>query len=61
MAGRAGEHPLEHVRSELPRGSALDPNVAARAVFSVMWTKLDLGEVGKVIERLQEELKTFWR
>jgi uncharacterized protein (DUF2267 family) len=52
---------LEHVRSELPRGSPLDPNVAARAVFSVMWSKLDLGEVGKILDRLPEELKDLWR
>ena len=52
---------LEHVRSELPRGSAIDPNVAARAVFAVMWAKLDLGEIGKVIDRLPEELKELWR
>jgi uncharacterized protein (DUF2267 family) len=52
---------LEHVRSELPRGSALDPNLAARAVFGVMWEKLDLGEVGKVIDLLPEELKELWR
>jgi uncharacterized protein (DUF2267 family) len=52
---------LEHVRSELPRGSAIDPNVAVRAVFAVMWEKLDLGEVGKVIDRLPPELKELWR
>jgi uncharacterized protein (DUF2267 family) len=52
---------LEHVRNELPRGAAIDANVAARAVFSVMWAKLDLGEVGKVIDRLPPELKELWR
>ena len=52
---------LEHVRSELPRGSAIDPDLAARAVFAVMWQKLDLGEVGKVIDRLPPELKELWR
>ena len=41
--------------------AAIDPNVAARAVFGVMWAKLDLGEVGKVIDRLPEELKELWR
>ena len=41
--------------------AAIDPNVAARAVFGVMWAKLDLGEVGKVIDRLPEELKEPWR
>jgi uncharacterized protein (DUF2267 family) len=52
---------LEHVRRELPRGAAIDPNVAARAVFGVMWAKLDLGEVGKVVDHLPEELKELWR
>jgi uncharacterized protein (DUF2267 family) len=52
---------LEHVRAELPRGSATDANLAARAVFAVMWQKLDVGEVGKVLDLLPEELKELWR
>jgi uncharacterized protein (DUF2267 family) len=52
---------LEHVRNELPRGAAIDPNVAVHAVFGVMWAKLDLGEVGKIIDRLPPELKELWR
>jgi uncharacterized protein (DUF2267 family) len=52
---------LDHVRRELPRGSSIDPNLAARAVFAVMWQKLDVGEVGKVIERLPSELQDLWR
>jgi uncharacterized protein (DUF2267 family) len=52
---------LEHVRRELPRGATIDPHIAARAVFGVMWAKLDLGEVGKVIDRLPPELKELWR
>ena len=52
---------FEHIRSELPRGSAIDPNLAARAVFSVMWQKLDVGEVGKMIEFLPPELNELWR
>jgi uncharacterized protein (DUF2267 family) len=52
---------LEHVRRELPRGSEIDPNVAVRAVFALMWGKLDLGEVGKVIDHLPAELKELWR
>jgi uncharacterized protein (DUF2267 family) len=51
---------FEHIRSELPRGSALDPNLAARAVFAVIWQKLDVGEVGKVIDFLPPELKELW-
>jgi uncharacterized protein (DUF2267 family) len=52
---------LDHVRRELPRGSSIDPNLAARAVFAVMWQKLDVGEVGKVMERMPSELKDLWR
>lgn len=52
---------FEHIRGELPRGSAIDPNLAARAVFGVMWEKLDVGEVGKVIDFLPAELKELWR
>jgi len=52
---------FDHVRGELPKGSLLDPNLAARAVFGVMWEKLDIGEVGKVIERLPPDLQELWR
>ena len=52
---------VEHVRRELPRGVALDPELAARAVFAVMWEKLDIGEIGKVIELLPAELQELWR
>lgn len=52
---------LEHVHRELPRGGHIDPNRAARAVFAVMWQKLDVGEVGKVIERMPADLQDLWR
>jgi uncharacterized protein (DUF2267 family) len=52
---------FDHIRSELPGGSAIDPNLAARSVFAVMWEKLDIGEIGKVIERLPPQLQELWR
>jgi uncharacterized protein (DUF2267 family) len=52
---------FDHLRSELPKGSSIDPNLAARSVFGVMWEKLDLGEIGKVIERLPDDLQELWR
>lgn len=52
---------LEHVRSELPKGSDIDCDFAVRGVFEVMWSKLDMGEIGKVIGVLPEELKDLWR
>jgi uncharacterized protein (DUF2267 family) len=51
---------LEHVRSELPRGSAIDPNLAARAVFEVLVEKLDRGQIDKVIDRMPAELRELW-
>ncbi len=52
---------LEHVRDELPRGSPIDPNLAARAVFAVLWARIDSGQVGKVMELLPPELQDLWR
>jgi uncharacterized protein (DUF2267 family) len=51
---------FEHVRGELPQGSAIDPNLAARSVFAVLSEKLDPGEVDKVIDRLPPELRELW-
>jgi uncharacterized protein (DUF2267 family) len=51
---------FDHVRSEFPPNSAVDPNIAARSVFAVMRDKLDPGEVHKVIDRLPAELRDLW-
>jgi uncharacterized protein (DUF2267 family) len=51
---------FDHLRRELPPGSAIDPNMAARSVFAVMRDKLDPGEVHKVIDRLPAELRELW-
>jgi len=49
-----------HLREELPPGSSIDVNMAARSVFAVMREKLDAGEVDKVIDRLPPELGELW-
>lgn len=51
---------LDHVRSEFPPNAAWDAERAARAVFDVMWDKIDVGEVGKVIGALPKEIKDLW-
>ena len=51
---------FDHVRGELPPGSAIDPSMATRSVFAVMRDKLDPGEVHKVIDRLPAELRELW-
>jgi uncharacterized protein (DUF2267 family) len=51
---------FDHVRSEFPPGSAIDPNMATRSVFLVMQDKLDAGEVDKILDRLPAELRELW-
>jgi uncharacterized protein (DUF2267 family) len=51
---------FDHVRSEFPPSSAIDPNMAARSVFAVMRDRLDPGEIYKVIDRLPQELRELW-
>jgi uncharacterized protein (DUF2267 family) len=51
---------LEHVSRTLGPRSEVDPERAARAVFDVMWQKIDPGEVVKVINLLPEELRDLW-
>ena len=51
---------LDHVGWTLGPRSKLDPERAARAVFDVMWEKVDPGEVAKVINMFPEELRDLW-
>jgi uncharacterized protein (DUF2267 family) len=44
-----------------PRARGIDPDLAARAVFGVLWEKLDVGEIGNVIDRLPADLQELWR
>jgi uncharacterized protein (DUF2267 family) len=51
---------LDHVRAEFPPSAVWDAERAARAVFDVMWDKVDVGEVGKLIGALPKEIKDLW-
>ncbi len=51
---------LEHIQAELPRGVELDTEQAARAVFALLWDRLDPGEVHKVVRVLPLELRELW-
>lgn len=52
---------LEHVSQELPKALYNEPEDIVRAVFDVVWERIDSGEVGKLIKILPPELRDLWR
>ena len=52
---------LEHVSRELPKALFNDPEDIVRAVFEVVWERVDSGEVAKLMKILPPELREFWR
>jgi uncharacterized protein (DUF2267 family) len=54
---RQKEDFLLHIRSELPDNTRLDPEQCARAVFDVMWDKIDPGEISKLIDLFPKQLR----
>jgi len=57
---RRTEQFVDHVRSEMRGAGAIDIETAIRAVFDVMWEKIDRGEIAKLIEMFPEELRELW-
>lgn len=51
---------VEHVRAELPLGTALEPGLAVRSVLAVLREKLDPGEVAKIKRILPHQLQVLW-
>jgi uncharacterized protein (DUF2267 family) len=51
---------LDHVSAEFRGGLGIDAEKAVRAVFEVMWDKIESGEIAKVIKMLPEELRNLW-
>jgi uncharacterized protein (DUF2267 family) len=51
---------LDHIRQQLPPTLAQDAERAARAVFEVIWEKVEAGEVAKVIGVLPADLRDLW-
>lgn len=52
---------LAHVGRELKGFPALDVENSIRSVFEVMWDKIDLGEVAKLIELFPSEIRSLWQ
>ena len=51
---------LDHVRWTFGPRVDIDAERMTRAVFDVLWEKIDPGEVAKVIRMLPEELRELW-
>jgi uncharacterized protein (DUF2267 family) len=51
---------LDYVDGDVFRGLGIDPEQAVQAVFEVMASRLDPGEVEKVIRLFPEELRDLW-
>lgn len=48
------------VAQELPQGFRVDPEATARAVFALMWRRLDPNENAKVVAELPLPLRALW-
>ncbi len=48
------------VSAQLPARFPLDPVTAAKAVFELLWTELDRGEINKVVNALPASLRELW-
>jgi uncharacterized protein (DUF2267 family) len=51
---------LDHVNAECRGGVGVAPEAAVRAVFDVMWRRLDPGETAKLLRILPNELRQLW-
>lgn len=51
---------LDHFRSQLPPGMALNADHAVRSAFAVIWEMIDPREVVKITKSLPEELRELW-
>jgi uncharacterized protein (DUF2267 family) len=49
-----------HIEGDTRTGATFDAEAAARAVFDVIWEKVDPGEVTKLIRALPSELRELW-
>jgi uncharacterized protein (DUF2267 family) len=51
---------LDHVDAESAHTLGDDAEPAVRAVFEVMWDRIDPGEIAKLIELFPAELRQLW-
>jgi uncharacterized protein (DUF2267 family) len=51
---------FDHVRREMSQDWPVDTESAVRAMFEVMWHRLDQGEIAKLIRMFPPELRELW-
>lgn len=51
---------LTHIYAEYPPQLLIDGERATKAVFEVMWKRLDEGEVLKIVHILPQEIRVLW-
>ena len=51
---------LDYVNGDLFRGLGVDPETAVKAVFGVMSSRLDPGEIEKLTALFPQELRSLW-
>ena len=51
---------LDHVGAELDDVPEMDTERAVRAVFEMMWDRIDPGEIAKLIDLFPKELRELW-
>ena len=51
---------LEHAHREMPGVCGSDTELAVRAVFEVMWDRMDQGEIAKLMGIFPKELRGLW-
>lgn len=52
---------VDHVGRELVGFVSADVELAVRAVFEVLWEKIDLGEVSKLVRLFPAEVRSLWQ
>jgi uncharacterized protein (DUF2267 family) len=56
---RTVQHFVDHVMADLPPAFPLDPLAVCRAVFEILWERLDPGAFDKLMEHLPEPIRTL--
>jgi uncharacterized protein (DUF2267 family) len=58
--GHRDEDFLERVRKGLPQDEQYDVEGVTRAVFGLLWERVDPGEIDRIVQVLPAELRDLW-